>query len=114
LYFRLYPGKEIDSNRGIAFLKALDRELNANGCLVWDRLNAHRANRTRAYLDTASRLRTFFFPSCAAELDPAEYLRSWLKMDPWPIASFTTWTRSPTPPADAPVPCKATNACCAP
>ncbi len=50
LYFRLYPGKEIDSDRSIAFLKALDRELDANWCLVWDRLNAHRANKTRAYL----------------------------------------------------------------
>ena len=42
LYFRLYPGKEVGTGRGIAFLKALDRELDANGCLVRDRLNAHR------------------------------------------------------------------------
>lgn len=60
LYFRLYPGKEIDTDRSIAFLKALDRELDANWCLVWDRLNAHRANKTRAYLKTVSEDR---FPS---------------------------------------------------
>jgi len=82
LYFRLYPGKEVDTDRSIAFLKALDRELDANWCLVWDRLNAHRANKTRTYLETASRLRTFFFPSYAPELNPVEYLWSWLKMNP--------------------------------
>jgi len=82
LYFRLYPGKEVDADRSIAFLKALDRELDANWCLVWDRLNAHRANKTRAYLETASHLSTCFFPSYAPELNPVEYLWSWLKMNP--------------------------------
>ena len=82
LYFRLYPGKEVDTDRSIAFLKALDRELDANWCLVWDRLNAHRANKTRAYLETASPLSTFFFPSYAPELNPVEYLWSWLKINP--------------------------------
>src|SRR5271166_4045538 len=82
LYFRLYPGKEVDTDRCIAFLKALDRELDANWCLVWDRLNAHRANKTRAYIETASHLSTFFFPSYAPELNPVEYLWSWLKTNP--------------------------------
>lgn len=82
LYFRLYPGKEVDTDRSIAFLRALDRELNANWCLLWDRLNAHRANKTRAYLDTASHLSTFFLPAYAPELNPVEYLWSWLKMNP--------------------------------
>ena len=82
LYFRLYPGKEVGTGRGIAFLKALDRELDANGCLVRDRLNAHRANQTRAYLETASRLPAFFFPSCAPEPNPVEYLWSWMKRNP--------------------------------
>jgi hypothetical protein len=74
LYFRLYPGKEVDASRSIAFLKALDRELDAHWCLVWDRLNAHRANKTRTYLEAAARLSTFFFPSYAPELNPVEYL----------------------------------------
>jgi transposase len=82
LYFRLYPGKEVNADRSIAFLKALDRELDASWCLVWDRLNAHRANKTGAYLEIASHLSTFFFPSYAPELNPVEYLWSWLKMNP--------------------------------
>jgi transposase len=82
LYFRLYPGKEVDTHRSISFLKAMDRELDANWCLVWDRLNAHRANKTKVYLDTATRLSTFFFPSYAPELNPVEYLWPWLKMNP--------------------------------
>jgi len=82
LYFRLYPGQEVDADRAIAFLKALDRELAANWCLVWDRLNAHRANKTRAYLDTAFHLDTCFLPAYAPELNPIEYLWGWLKMNP--------------------------------
>jgi hypothetical protein len=70
LYFRLYPGKEVDADRSIAFLKALNRELDAHWRLVWDRLNAHRANKTLAYLETASRLRTFFFPYGMIEVVP--------------------------------------------
>ena len=51
LYFRLYPGRDVDSPRAISFLKHLDRELEANWCLLWDRLNAHRAKTTTAWLD---------------------------------------------------------------
>lgn len=82
LYFRLYPGRDVDSPRVIAFLKAVDRELETNWCLVWDRLNAHRAKTTQAWLSTVSRLRTFFFPAYAPELNPVEYLWSWSKMNP--------------------------------
>jgi DDE superfamily endonuclease len=82
LYFRLNPGRDVDSPRAIAFLKMLDRELGANWCLVWDRLNAHRAKTTNTWLATATRLRTFFFPSYAPELNPVEFLWSWSKMNP--------------------------------
>lgn len=82
LYFRLYPGSNIDSPRIIAFLKELDRDLETNWCLLWDRLNAHRAKTTTAWLGTTARLRTFFFPSYAPELNPVEYLWSWSKMNP--------------------------------
>jgi len=82
LYFRLYPGRDVDSPRVIAFLKALDGELETDWCLVWDRLNAHRAKAARAWLGTVPHLRTFFFPSYAPELNPVEYLWSWTKMNP--------------------------------
>lgn len=82
LYFRLHPGRDVDSPRVIAFLKALDRKLETHWCLVCDRLNAHRAKTTNLWLATALRLRTFLFPSYAPELNPAEYLWSWSKMNP--------------------------------
>jgi len=82
LYFRLYPGGNIDSPRVIAFLKDLDRELETNWCLLWDRLNAHRAKTTTTWLATTPQLRSFFFPSYAPELNPVEYLWSWSKMNP--------------------------------
>ena len=63
LYFRLYPGRDVDSPRAISFLKHLDRELEANWCLLWDRLNAHRAKTTTAWLDTAPQLQNSSFPS---------------------------------------------------
>ena len=62
LYFRLYPGRDVDSPPAISFLQHLDRELEANWCLLWDRLNAHRAKTTNAWLTTAPQLRTFSFP----------------------------------------------------
>ncbi len=82
LYFRLYPGQEVDATRAIAFLKALDQELQAPWLLLWDRLNAHRAKKTTAHLETVPRLRTFFFPPYAPELNPVEYLWGYCKMNP--------------------------------
>lgn len=57
LYFRLYRGRDVDSPRVIAFLKALNRELQAHWCLIWDRLNAHRAKTTVAWAATVFMLR---------------------------------------------------------
>ena len=82
LYFRLHPGRDVDATLAIAFLKALDQELQSNWLLVWDRLNAHRAKQTSAYIETVPQLRTFFFPSYAPELNPVEYLWSYCKINP--------------------------------
>jgi hypothetical protein len=82
LYFRLYPGGDVDSTRVTDFLRNLNNELDGNWCLIWDRLNAHRSKQTNRWLDGAKRLWTFFFPSYAPELNPVEYLWSWAKMNP--------------------------------
>lgn len=82
LYFRLYAGRDIDTRLAIQFLQSLNQELKTNGCLLWDRLNAHRAKKTTAYLKTAPQLRTFFLPSYAPELNPVEYVWSHCKMNP--------------------------------
>jgi transposase len=82
LYFRLHPGQEVDATRAITFLKALDHELQAAWLLLWDRLNAHRAKKTAAYLETVPRLRPCFFPAYAPELNPVEYLWCYCKLNP--------------------------------
>lgn len=82
LYFRLYPEADIRAPQTIAFLRHLGRELGAPWLLLWDRLNAHRARCTRDFLATQAFLHTFFFPSYAPELNPVEYLWSYLKTNP--------------------------------
>lgn len=81
LYFRLHPERDINRYRVIQFLRALHQELKASHCLLWDRLNAHRAKITQAYLRSASHWHTFFFPTYAPELNPVEYLWSHGKMN---------------------------------
>jgi transposase len=82
LYFRLYPEADIRAAQIIAFLRHLGRELDAPWLLLWDRLNAHRARLTRDFLTTQACLHTFFFPAYAPELNPVEYLWSYLKSNP--------------------------------
>jgi transposase len=80
-YFRLHP-TDIAAAQVIAFLGALDRELGAPWLLLWDRLNAHRACRTRDFLLARGWPQPCFFPSYAPELNPVEYAWSWLKNNP--------------------------------
>jgi transposase len=82
LYFRLYTDRNIKSPQVIAFLRALDEELESSWCLLWDRLNAHTAKITKSYVDTRDGLHPFFFPSYAPELNPVEYLWSYSKTNP--------------------------------
>jgi transposase len=81
-YFRQYADRNINHQLVIEFLRAVDKELGASWCLLWDRLNAHRAKKTRKYLDTVDRLHTFFLPAYAPELNPVEYLWSYSKTNP--------------------------------
>jgi len=80
-YFRLHA-TDITAAQVVAFLGALDRELGAPWLLLWDRLNAHRAGRTRDFLLARCWPQTCFFPSYAPELNPVEYAWSWLKNNP--------------------------------
>ena len=82
LYFRLHPGKDVDTPLAIEFLRILGQELETSRCLLWDRLNAHRAKKMAAYLTTVPHLHTFFLPAYAPELNPVEYVWSYLKMNP--------------------------------
>lgn len=89
LYFRLYAGRNIDTRLAIRFLQDLNQELQTPCCLLWDRLNAHRAKKTTAYLKTVPQLRTFFLPSYAPELNPVEYVWSHCKMNP--LANYAVY-----------------------
>jgi len=81
-YFRLHPRIDIHARLVIAFLRQLDRELDQPWLLLWDRLNAHRARRTSAFLSTRSYPQACFLPPYAPDLNPVEYAWSYLKMNP--------------------------------
>lgn len=82
LYFRLHPKAEIGARQVVGFLSHLNRELNQPCVLLWDRLNAHRAKRTRQFVDEVGHLHPFFLPAYAPELNPVEYAWGYLKMNP--------------------------------
>ena len=81
LYFRLYPDQNIDAELVIAFLQQLWQHLGGF-CLLWDRLQAHRARLTQAFLQQMPDIRSTYFPTYAPELNPVEYAWSWLKRNP--------------------------------
>ena len=81
LYFRLYPDQNIDAERVIAFLQQLKLHLG-RFCLLWDRLQAHRARLTQAFLEQRPAICPTYFPPYAPELNPVEYAWSWLKTNP--------------------------------
>jgi transposase len=82
LYFRLHPHAEIRAPQIIGFLRHLNQELQGPCVLVWDRLNAHRAQRTAQFVASLHHLHTFFLPAYAPELNPVECAWSYLKMNP--------------------------------
>ena len=56
--------------------------------LVWDRLNVHRAYRVQDFLKTHPQLVTEFLPPYAPELNPIEYVWSYLKLNPLANLAF--------------------------
>ena len=99
-YFRLHPNANIDAARVLSFLRHLATQLQgAPFLVVWDRLQAHRAALVRAFLHTHPALGSVFLPAYAPELNPVEYLWSYLKTNPLAntalidVASLATTTR---------------------
>ncbi len=87
LYFRLHANAEVGARQVIGFLRHLDKELKGPCVLLWDRLNAHRAKRTRQFVEASGHLHPVFLPAYAPELNPVEYAWGYLKMNPlanWP------------------------------
>jgi len=82
LYFSLAPNRNVDGWWIVAFLRHLLRHLRGPVVLVWDHLGAHVSAVARRYLAEQPRLHVEFFPSYAPELNPAEGIWSYLKLNP--------------------------------
>ena len=76
---QLYPAQSIEQGHVLAFLRAMRRQLHGHVVLLWDRLTAHRGARVQQYLAGWDKLHLEYLPAYAPELNPVEYLWSWLK-----------------------------------
>jgi transposase len=78
-FLHLHPGP-IRAQQVVAFLRSLRRHLRGKALLVWDRLGAHRSRLAKDYLACQQpRLDVEWLPAYAPELNPVEYLWSYLK-----------------------------------
>lgn len=87
LYFRLHSGRNIRTAEAVAFLRILHRHLGGALIVVWDRLNVHRSKKVSALLHATPGLHVEYLPPYAPELNPVEYLWSFLKVHP--LANLT-------------------------
>lgn len=67
-----YPGENVNSERVVAFLEALLKQLPGNVVVVWDNLSAHRSKLLKAWLKTQTRLWLEALPPYAPDLNPIE------------------------------------------
>ncbi len=66
----------------IATLRHLRRRFGPRLLIVWDRLNAHRAQATQRFLAAhKEQLAVAFLPAYAPELNPEEQCNAWVKRD---------------------------------
>lgn len=78
-YLNFHTDQSIRQEQVIAFLRDLLRHVRGHLFLIWDRLNAHRGKRVRAFLAKHPRLHVQLLPAYAPELNPNEYGWSYLK-----------------------------------
>ena len=82
LYFRLHPNQNVRTPLVIDFLRQLHRHLPVPMIVVWDNLTCHRARALRTWLKSHPGIHLEFLPAYAPELNPVEYLWSYLKTNP--------------------------------
>jgi len=82
LYFRLHPDRNIDGKRVREFLRHLAMQIRDPIVLVWDRFAPHRSRKVRKLLESVKRIHAHFLPPYAPELNPAEGVWGYLKMNP--------------------------------
>lgn len=81
MMFRLLEGQNANSQVFVQFLTQLLQNIDGQIIVIWDRLVAHRSKVVNRWLENNSRIETEFFPPYAPELNPVEYLWSYLKMN---------------------------------
>lgn len=86
-YFRLHPEANLDGPLVLSFVKELLRTLRVPIELVWDRLNAHRGEPVKGFLERKRRrVHAHLLPPYAPELNPVELIWGYLKTNP--MANF--------------------------
>jgi transposase len=63
----------------VAFLKQLLRTISGEIVLVWDHHPIHQRKLVDEFIDDEPRLHFYWFPTCAPELNPAEFIWTQLK-----------------------------------
>jgi transposase len=81
MMFRLLEGQNANSQIFVQFLTQLLQNIDGHIIVIWDRLVAHRSKVVNRWLEKNIRIETEFFPPYAPELNPVEYLWSYLKMN---------------------------------
>lgn len=81
LYFRLYPAANINAERAMDFLEHLQRQLHTPIVLLWDSAQTHKGGLLHECVPPRS-AHLQYLPPYAPELNPVEYLWSWLKTNP--------------------------------
>ena len=82
-YFRLHPEANVDGPLVLSFVKELLRTLRVPLELVWDRLNAHRGEPVKGFLERKPRrVHAHLLPPYAPELNPVELIWGYLKTNP--------------------------------
>ena len=98
-YFRLFAGS-IKGPQVVEFLQALQRQLRRPLLVIWDGLPAHRSRLVRDYVESQhGAVQLERLPAYAPELNPVEYIWSYLKRHevvhfcPQDFAELTTFAR---------------------
>ncbi len=82
LYFSLHVNRNIKTPHVVRFLRALIRQMRKPLVIVWDRSLPHKARAIERFTHNHPQVIVYFFPSYAPELNPTEYLWSYLKNNP--------------------------------
>ncbi len=93
LYFELFP-ETIRAPHVVVFLQHLLRRIPGRLLIVWDGLPAHRARLVKDYLATLEgRIAVERLPAYAPELNPVEYIWSYLKQHELPnVCAKDLWS----------------------